>query len=303
MFWGINRTAGDQVISFPVKTYSPERISVTIYHPTKPNTVYFSTCPVVNGSINFTVKIPKCPEKLIMEVYNEDNGNKDVDGSFIVGDINLYKLIPNLYAQGIMDRNAREFAEFSDQFAEDAGILPAQNDLYKSKDGKFSINYVNVIRDEKGGEINTPARVDAVTREIENAKKYYIGYTVPGRKAINWHEYSHVYANINPADELEADKNAIFFYLALGNPKIEALNVFLKVFKNSPSDLNVKRDQALENYIMEFDKTMKPMMSIAGDSAPQLDYSGAAFNRSAGHQARYGNLHKNPNFAFTYRQW
>jgi len=163
------------------------------------------------------------------------------------------KLTPPLNVRGIMNRNAYDFASFSDWFAENAGIIPAQNQVYKSLDGKFRIDYKDVIRDDDGKELRTPARINGKTGIIEISRKYYLGFTVPGRKAINWHEYSHVYKNENPSDEFEADKNAIAMYLYTGNPKLDALHVFIKTFKNTDTTLNRKRYQALKTYIMDFE--------------------------------------------------
>ena len=170
-------------------------------------------------------------------------------------------MVPKFGIEKIMDKNVSSFAKFSDDFSENAGILSAQNSIYISPDGKFRINYVDVIKDMQGNPLPTPARINSKTKIIEIAKKYYLGYTVPGRKAINWHEFSHLWRNFNAADEVEADKNAIMIYLGMGNPKIEAFNVFLKVFKNRPSDGNVNRYNEIYGFIKNFDKIMQKQLA------------------------------------------
>jgi hypothetical protein len=246
----------NQVITVPVWTITPERMCIRVYNHDKANTTYFETDPIINGKQNFTVKIPKSPDLLVLELYNDNVGNVQFDKTFKVGKIRVDELVPNITALGIMNKTARDFVMFSDDFAEDAGELPAQNNVYTSRDGRFTIHYKYVIRDDKGNELTTPARVNSDSKVMEIASKYYRNYTVAGRKFINLHEFAHVFANNNPSDELEADKNALFIGLAIGLPKIEAFNVFLKVFNNSPSDLNVERTKQLRNYITNFNKMM-----------------------------------------------
>ena len=55
-------------------------------------------------------------------------------------------------------------------------------------------------------------------------------------------------------DEVEADKNSLILYMGLGYPRIDAYNVYLDVFENSPTELNKERYEALQklfskNYI------------------------------------------------------
>jgi len=234
---------------------------VRVHHPRKPYTRYFDTAPIINGKEAFIIKIPKMPEAVIIELYNEKNGNIDFDSSFKVGKISVEPIRLGWKISKIHDRTVSSFAKFSDEFAENAGVLSAQNSVYLSPCGRFRIDYKDVIRNEKGQELKTPARINATTGVIEIAKKYYVGFTVPGRKAINWHEFSHIWRNVNSADEIEADKNAIMIYLGMGNPTVEAYNVFLKVFKNTPSNLNRKRyeelDRFIRNFNMAINKTLK----------------------------------------------
>ena len=68
---------------------------------------------------------------------------------------------------------------------------------------------------------------------------------------LNWHEFSHLWRNINYANEFEADKNAVMIYLGMGNPILGAYE-FLKVYKGTPSKLNVQRYNALNLFIREF---------------------------------------------------
>ena len=256
MTFEINRQHKNQEIRIPVETRGPQRMVIKVYHPRKAHTSYFDTAPVITGRDAFTVKIPKIPESVIVELYNEKNGNIEGDNSFRVGKIQIRRIQLQFSIGRILDRDLANFLSFSDEFAENAALVSAQNSVYRSDDGKFRIDYVDVIRDDNGNELKTPAMVNSKTRIIKISKKYYLGYTVPGRKAINLHEYAHVYKNVNPSNEFEADKNAIMIYLGTGNPIIEAYNVFLKVFNNSPHNLNRARYNELNDYLKNFNKIM-----------------------------------------------
>jgi hypothetical protein len=83
--------------------------------------------------------------------------------------------------------------------------------------------------------------------------KQFLDFTVPNRKAILLHEFSHVYLNDNVDDEVEADLNGLLIYLGLGYPRIEAFEVFAKTFLNAPSDLNQMRYEKIKNFIDNFE--------------------------------------------------
>ena len=264
MIYQVPKKYENQEIRIPIKTLYPERIAVKVYHPRKAHTDYFNTAPIINGKDTFVVKIPKMPDTgVILEIFNESHGHMNYDNSFTLGKISSHPIKLAFAIQKIMDPNVARFAAFSDEFAENAAILSAQNSVYISSDGRFRIDFKDVIRDSNGKELKTPARVNSKTKVIEISRKYYLDYTVPGRRAINWHEFAHVYKNKNPADELEADRTAIAIYLGMGNPTIEAYNVFLRVFNNSPSDLNVQRYNELNKFIKNFNQIMIKKVSQA----------------------------------------
>ena len=251
MLFQIDRQFENQQIRIPVQTREKSRLIIKVRHYRKPYTFYFDTAPVITGEDVIIVKIPKMPPSVIMELYNEKNGNVQYDSTFRVGNITSAPIVMSFSQTQIVDSTVASFAKFSDEFAENAGILSAQNSIYVSPNGKHRINYLDVIRDEKGKEMKTPARTqmqDGVGG-IEIAKKYYVRHTVPGRKWTNWHEFSHLWRNVEQANELEADKNAIMIYLALGNPVVEAYNGVYRIFINTPSDMNRQRYDELNKFI------------------------------------------------------
>ena len=254
MIFEIPKEFINQEIRVPIRTMGPQRVIIKVYHPTKPNTVYFETAPIINGEDEFIVKIPKMPEAVRMDLYTEKNGNQNTDAYMQWKQPTWKAINPKFRISGIMDSNVKRFMDFLDWFAENAGILSAQNSVYKDNDGRFQIDYLDVIRDDNGKELATPLRVNSVTKVIQVAKKHFKDYTVPGRKMWGLHEFAHVWINKDPSNELEADKNAIMIYLGTGNPIIEAYNVIYKCFKNSPSDLNRQRYEQLNEYIKNFNK-------------------------------------------------
>ena len=251
MLFQIDRQFENQQIRIPVRVREKSRLVVKVKHYRKPYTYYFDTAPVITGEDAILVKIPKMPPSVIMELYNDKNGNTQYDSSFQVGNIASTPIIMNFSNSQIVDSTVSSFAKFSDDFAENAGILSAQNSIYVSPNGKHLINYVDVIRDDKGREMRTPARtrMENGVGVIEIAKKYYVQHTVPGRKWTNWHEFSHLWRNVEEANELEADKNAIMIYLALGNPVVEAYNGVYRIFRNTPSNINRMRYDELNKFI------------------------------------------------------
>lgn len=253
----IDKKYSNQEIRIPIRTFAKERVVCRASHPSKPYTVYFDIAPIIQGEDLFIIKIPNMPDAVKVEVYNERNGNVQGDGTFQIKRPSVVPLKQTFAIAGIMDPNVAAFAKFIDDFSERAGVTSAQNSIYMSPDLRFRIDYKDVIRDDDGRELRTPLRVNSETRVIEVSKKYFINYTVPGRKMWLWHEFAHVWKNRDPKDELEADKHAIMIYLGFGNPIAEAYNVIFKVFKNTPTDLNRSRYLALNDYIKNFNKEMK----------------------------------------------
>ena len=250
-------TYGQNVtVKIPIRTHQPERIRIKASHPTRAYTYYTDRWNTVNGEKYFFIKIPRSPKKVIFEIYNEKNGNTQWDSSFQVGKFYLLPNNPIIFSDTFENPTVRSFIEFTEDFSEKAGVLSAQNSVYVSPDGKFKVHYVDEIRDENGKAKSTPARINGKTGIIEIAARYFRNYTVPGRKATMYHEFSHLWRNVNPADEIEADKNGIMMYLGTGNPYIEAENTWLQIFYNAPSDQNVHRAKELRRFITNFDNIM-----------------------------------------------
>ena len=131
--------------------------------------------------------------------------------------------------------------------------IDTKGDIYKSNNGKFRIDYFDTIRSyATGNTIKTPARISQRNGRIEVSAEQFRTFTIPMRMAILLHEYSHYYLNKNPRNETEADLNGLNIYLKLGYPNIDIYNVFLNVFKLSPSMENKKRFDKLDKFVKNF---------------------------------------------------
>jgi hypothetical protein len=127
-------------------------------------------------------------------------------------------------------------------------------ETYRSDDGQYFIQLKQQIKDANGKVLGTPARIGRRTGVIQVSKTQFEQFTIPMRMAILLHEFSHFYLNEKMDDEMEADLNGLLVYLGLGYPRIEAYQAFLETFKNTPSNLNKKRYDMINNFINNFEK-------------------------------------------------
>ncbi|MEI7962068.1 MAG: hypothetical protein WCI04_07065, partial [archaeon] len=156
-----------------------------------------------------------------------------------------------------MDAETKAFVEFAELFCKNVGFLPTGQ--YKDDSGKFTIDFQDFIIDKKTKQmVNTPARIGHDTGTIHISKQIFKDYTVPQRFIILMHEFSHKY--INPKfgkaieNEFAADINALYIYLGLGYPPIDARTVYLKVFNQDGVDpqLSMKRYKFIDDFINKF---------------------------------------------------
>lgn len=235
-----------------VLTKSPQKIKLSVIDAEQPNTVYTDRYKTVDGESVFFVRMPVSGKNILVNVYNETNGNQKVgsDPTFEVDSITKESLEKKLDVIDLSNPLIRSFVVFATRFAYNAGSMPCGN--YVSDDRKFVIQYLPVIEDN-GVEQTTPARIDIETGVIDISKKQFIDFTIPNRIAILFHEFSHVYVNDNVDDEVEADLNGLLLYLGLGYPRIEAFEVFAKTFLNAPTDQNRMRYDKIKNFIDNFE--------------------------------------------------
>lgn len=234
-----------------IQTFSNEKIWIKVRDANRKNTYYTKRYSFIDGVEEFFVLMPQAPMDALVIVYNNENGRMRDDKSFKV----KIEAMPLLIKPYKMSKKALSFVRFAQEFSDECGYLSSSRDgdIYKSNNGRFRIDYFDKIRSSQTKKVvSTPARISQLNGRIEVSAEQFKKYTIPMRMAILLHEYSHYYVNKNPSDESEADINGLKLYLQVGYPKIDIYNVFLNVFKRSPSVENKIRYQKLDNFVKAF---------------------------------------------------
>ena len=241
-------------ITVTVQTSSAQEICIVGKDTNKPSTFYFRRKGVVDGKRKFTLRFPMSPLQMELKIYNGANEctPRDEDKTFKVIDL---KFAPIQTNDVWMNAETIEFVKFAKQFSDNASILSLGE--YRSDNGVYKIHYLDVIR-ENGKETTNPARIGHESGIIELSKRDFFHYSVPMRMIILLHEYSHKYMNNivdrEIDDETSADINALYIYLGLGFPRIEATNAFLNVFLDAANKTNNKRYKIINDFITKFDQ-------------------------------------------------
>ena len=246
-----------------IKANRTVKMRIVVKDTRKPSTYYLNrTCDMVAGlKRQFVLKFPLSPEVMEISIFNQYNGNfqNDEDGSFTITEFKPDKLKTCPLWE---DKLTHSFINFAEEFSENGSVLSAGNKhphVYRSNDGKFTIDYYGVIHDN-GRAVSTPARIGHNRGIIELSKKAFLGYTVPMRMIILLHEFSHKWKNPKIGRpigyETGADINALKIYLSLGFPEIEAHRAFLTVFRNAKGEENHKRYKIINDFITKFNAGM-----------------------------------------------
>lgn len=237
-------------LKITLETFSKEKLWIKVKDANRKNTYYTKRYAFVQGVEEFFVLMPQAPMDAIVIVYNDNNGRMRKDESFNV----KVEALPLDLGKPKFSKKTLSFIKFAQEFSDESGYLSAspKGDTYKSNNGRFRIDYFDQIRSYRTRKVvKTPARISQVNGKIEVSAEQFRKYTIPMRMAILLHEYSHYYLNTNPSDESQADLNGLNIYLKLKYPKIDIYNVFLNVFKRSPSVQNKKRFQKLDSFVKE----------------------------------------------------
>lgn len=244
-----------------VETKELTRIRILTVDPQKPASKYYDFTKKIDGKEVVELRFPVSPKRLKVIIFNADNGDMPFgeDPTFNIEDINVKKLKEY---DVWWNQDTKNFYHFAVHFAQQAGVLSAGNkkpDIYRSDDGKFTVDYYNVIYDKVQKKmLSTPARIGHTTGIIEVSKAKFLDYTVPMRLTILMHEFAHKYLNPKidrPIDyETGADIAALYVYLGKGWSPIEANKAFLKVFRRSKNKANHKRYKIIRDFIIKYDK-------------------------------------------------
>jgi len=249
-----------------LKNKIPEPIYVRLMavDPNKPYTKYVDRGGEIapNSSRTFYMKFPVSPAEMKAIILNPKVGNAPIgqDPTFEIEDFGVEKL-PEYDVW--WNQDTKNFYDFAVDFAQNAATYSASSNMkphiYRSDDGKFEINYYDIIRDKRSGKpLTTPARVGHQTGIIEVSKKKFLSYTVPARLVILLHEFAHKHLNpkINRKIDYEtgADIQALYIYLGKGWSPMESHKAFLEVFENAKSNENHKRYKIIRDFIDKYDR-------------------------------------------------
>lgn len=243
---------------FNIETAKKSRMRIRVNDPYQNYTYFTDRWIDVDGRQPIYVRMPLAPDIAQLAVHSESTGlgPESSDNTFRISKPEVLNLEPRFDKMPYMDGKLRRFIRFVNDWSMAAGLLSAGGgSTYYSKDKEFRIDYFDMIRDSNGNVMTTPARTSQQDGRIEAAKERFKYYTVPGRVAVLHHEGAHFYFNDVMNSEEEADYRSLLTYLALGFPRIEAHQVWLEIFKTTPSPHNLERYKKMESLIQNFDKT------------------------------------------------
>jgi hypothetical protein len=248
-------------LELTVESKHPIKLRIVADDPNKPSSKYLDRGSKLNGKRKYELKFPVSPKRLNITVLNVENGNLPYgdDPTFDLVDM---KVEPIKEYDVWWNQDTKNFYNFAVEFAQNAGILSAGDKkphVYRSDDGKFTIDYYNTIYDRQSKKmLSTPARIGHNSGIIEVSKAKFMNYTVPMRLVILLHEYAHKYLNpkINRPISYEtgADIQALYVYLGKGWSPFEAHKSFLHVFKKANGVENHKRYKVIRDFIDKYDR-------------------------------------------------
>jgi len=212
--------------------------SLDVYSADNEEMLFTSRTGEITGEGTYYVMMPLCPETAVIEI-NSDGDVVEIDN------IEVDDIITDYSDELFHREDVVSFIEFAEDFSLNAADLETEMSYY-SDDEVYLINYLSQITEN--GELQpTPARISQVDGRIEVSKADFMRYTIPMRMAILLHEFSHFYLNEDMSNEVEADRNSLILYMGMGYPRIDAYNVYLDVFENSPTEGNKDRYEKLHN--------------------------------------------------------
>lgn len=232
-----------------------------------PVTYYYRQEFDINGSKHFEIPFPQSPNELIFKIYPAEYKNYNHYMQFgykkqKLFDIAKSEIIPLKTKLNYLTDQDKCFIKFIKKFCDNASIHSSSHDdgtpsIYRSDCGGYTIDYYDKIRDDKGKELNTPARIGHDLGNIEVSQRDFVKYTIPMRMIILLHEYAHKWRNpdagLQIGDESGADIGGLLIYLCLGYSPIEAHQAFLEVFYGARTPQNHARYLIIDDFIKKFE--------------------------------------------------
>jgi len=243
-----------------IKCNTPRKMYLKVLDESKPNTSYTNRYCSIDGEQSFFIRMPISPKKASIIIKSEAELSGAKDDGYKVSALKVFPLKRKLSAFNHANPTIKNFVKFAEEFCSKAGYISANGSIYMSDDGVFRIDYLNDITDAGGKSLKTPARISRSEGIIQISKEKFDKDTIPMRMIILCHEFSHFYLNGDMSSETEADLNALVIYLGLGYPRIDAYNVFTKVFYTAPSEQNKERMKVIDSFINNFEKKYLDMV-------------------------------------------
>ncbi len=243
-------------LKIDIKVTKPCQVNLEVCDGTRPDTYFIKRFRTYIPGDNspLYVQMPITGKSILITIWEQGANQNATPVSFsVVG----MKLLPLVRQMDVLPeiKAVHDFVPFAERFCFNAGVMPTyKNRLYVSSKGGFKIRYSDYIVDEDTNQRLTPARIGIYDKVIEVSKEKFKDMTIPMRLCILFHEFSHLFYNDDMYNEEEADLNGLHIYLALGYPRVEAIETFITTFYSSQSQENHSRLEKVKSFVNEFEK-------------------------------------------------
>lgn len=232
------------VLSFLIK--KPTVLYITALNDKRANTVYIrnNKYELAEGVQPVLLNFPLSPADYVVIKITPDNGGWELVGM-------SSQRIPE--SPVMLDALGWQFLRFVEEFAHESG--DTDTGMYGDNGGKFFINFMPQMYDEREGYLDTPAQIEHNTGEMQVAKKFWDNLTVPARVQISMHEWFHFHDD--ETIEKEVDLRAAAVTMPLGYPRQEILYAITKIIPSEyssgfPIQENRERANAMFRFINSY---------------------------------------------------
>lgn len=199
------------------------RITLKGHEQSQPLTLYFLRSKVLEKA-NEVIRIPMplAPQSLALWI--------DSNQAITLKHVGVQAL-PRLQKERVkIGQTTADFLEHAISFVKQAGYLEAGH-TYANDQNRYPIHYLNGLYNADGHRVETPARIDHRTGEIEVDATVCRGMPIPALLLILLHEWAHYH--LNTKSEATADAFALKIYLDLGFSKSQGVTTYTTLFHDS----------------------------------------------------------------------